>query len=52
VNAEGIWELRDFGNNGLSRLAMDSFDNERSMPWPGIKFSVGELEFLWSDQPK
>jgi hypothetical protein len=52
VNAEGIWELRDFGNNGLSRLAMDSFDNERSMPWPGIKFSVGKLEFLWSDQPK
>lgn len=52
VNAEGIWELRDFGNNGLSRLGLDSFDNERSMPWPGIKFSVGALEFLWSDGPK
>jgi hypothetical protein len=52
VNAEGIWELRDFGNNGLSRIGTDSFDDERSMPWPGIKFSVGELEFLWSDQPK
>ncbi|MEI7576198.1 MAG: immunity 22 family protein [Armatimonadota bacterium] len=52
VNAEGIWELRDFGNNGLSRLGLDSFDNERSMPWPGIKFSVGALEFMWSDGPK
>jgi hypothetical protein len=52
VNAEGIWELRDFGNNGLSRLGLDSFDDERSMPWPGIKFSVGALEFLWSDGPK
>ncbi len=52
VNAEGIWELRDFGNNGLSRLGLDSFDDERSMPWPGIKFSVGALEFEWSDGPK
>ncbi len=52
VNSEGIWELRDFGNNGLSRLGMDSFENERSMPWPGLTFSVGPLEFLWSDQPK
>lgn len=51
VNAEGIWELRDFGNNGLSRLGLDSFDGERSMPWPGIKFSVGALEFEWSDGP-
>lgn len=52
MNAEGIWELRDFGNNGLSRLGLDSFDDERSMPWPGIKFSVGSLDFLWSDEPK
>lgn len=46
-----MWELRDFGNNGLSRLGKSSFDNERSLPWPGITFSVGPLEFLWSDSP-
>lgn len=52
MSPEGMWELRDFGNNGLSRLGMDSFDNERAAPWPGITFSVGEIEFLWSDSPK
>jgi hypothetical protein len=52
VNGEGIWELRDFGDNGLSRLGQESFDSEKSMPWPGIKFSVGDVEFLWSDVPK
>lgn len=52
VNSEGIWELRDFGNNGLSRLGTESFDDEKAMPWPGITFSVGDLQFLWSDQPK
>lgn len=48
---EGYWELRDFGNNGLSRLGAESFDNEKAAPWPGVKFSVGEQEFLWSDSP-
>lgn len=52
VNEEGIWELRDFGDNGLSRLGQESFDGEKSMPWPGNKFSVGDVEFLWSDVPK
>ncbi len=51
LNAAGLWELRDFGNNGLSRLSKSSFDNETSMPWPGIAFSVGEVEFMWSDSP-
>ncbi len=49
---EGYWELRDFGNNGLSRLGADTFDDEKAAPWPGVKFSVGELEFMWSDTAK
>lgn len=52
INAGGLWELQDHGENGLTKLGSDDFDGSKWSPWPGIKFSVGSVEFLWSDQPK
>jgi Immunity protein 22 len=51
LNSEGLWEIRDFGNNGLTKMSGEDFDNAKWMPFPGVKFSIGEVTFLWSDQP-
>ncbi len=48
-NAEGLWELRDFGNNGLTKMSSEDFDDATWMPFPGVNFSIGEVTFLWSD---
>lgn len=44
---DGLWSIEDLGRNGLSRLGKDSFDGEKSMPWPGIRLSIGDIEFEW-----
>lgn len=51
VNSEGLWELRDFGENGLTVVAGQNFDGARWLPIPGSQFRVGSLVFEWSDEP-
>jgi len=52
VDEPEVWELRDFGNNGLSAVENAPFNDSFMTPEVGMRFSVGGIEFLWTDQPK
>lgn len=52
VDQNRVWELRDFGNNNLTVVEGVPLNNSFLAPEFGLRFAVGEVEFLWADSPK